>query len=445
MRPADGGGRAAAPALHEYQREGVRFLYDHPRCLLLDAPGLGKTIQLLGLIQRLRDEGSLERVLVAVDSRMLARQWLDALQAWLPGLAAYDAADAKQFAAFPQTAASCVLVGTYSKLRRCEEWATSFQWSLMVLDEVSAIRGGNAEHASARAVSRCARRAVGLTATPLENNAGDTWAILAAVGTPHLWPKATFDDRFIIFEPGYTLPNGWQKVPPKAVGLRPDHLDELLAYLAQHTLRRDEDDAGVALPARVGDEVVWVQPTPAQRKALTAAARITNPLARHQKVQAACASTDGSSAKALAAVEWLGRHREHRKVLVYAENLDHLDVMGKLLARRGISYVRIEGKVSETQRRAGLERFERDGAIRVLLGSSVLERGLNLQLASALLSLGCSWNPGREAQREGRIRRIGSPHATYTHVTFLIDHRHDRERWNEVFRKRSDGEAIKPA
>lgn len=438
-------GQMLTAALHDYQRDGVRFLYDHPRCLLLDAPGLGKTMQVLGLIQRLRAEGTLGRVLVAVDGQMLARQWLDALHDWLPSLAAFDASDSKQFAAFKQKHLESVLVATYSKLRRCEGWATSLEWSLMVLDEVSAIRGGNAEHASARAVSRRATRAVGLTATPLENNAGDTWAVLEAVGTPDLWPKAVFDNRFVIFQPGYTLPNGWQQVPPKAVGLRPDHLDELLAYLAQHTLRRDEGEAGIALPARVGDEVVWVQPTPAQQKALAAAIRIKDPLARFQKVQAACASTDGTSAKALAAVEWLEHHREHRKVLVYAENLDHLDVMGKLLARRGIGYVRIEGKVPEAQRRAALDRFESDSKVRVLLGSSVLERGLNLQLASALLSLGCSWNPGREAQREGRIRRIGSPHSTYTHVTFLVDHKHDRKRWDEIFRKRSDADAITAA
>ena len=74
--------------MHDYQRDGVRFLHDHPRCLLLDAPGVGKTIQVLGLIHRLRAEGALGRVLIAVDSQMCARQ--------LPDLPVFDAADKKQ-------------------------------------------------------------------------------------------------------------------------------------------------------------------------------------------------------------------------------------------------------------------------------------------------------------------------------------------------------------
>lgn len=84
-------------------------------------------------------------------------------------------------------------------------------------------------------------------------------------------------------------------------------------------------------------------------------------------------------------------------------------------------------------------------SIRVLLGSRVLERGLNIQCASALYTLGSSWNPGREAQREGRIRRIGSPHATYEHVTFLMDHPHERRKWAQLRRKRGDSAALQPA
>jgi hypothetical protein len=57
----------------------------------------------------------------------------------------------------------------------------------------------------------------------------------------------------------------------------------------------------------------------------------------------------------------------------------------------------------------------------VLLGSRVLERGLNLQHCRLLISLDPSWNPARERQREGRIRRIGSQHPTYEHIVLLPD------------------------
>lgn len=65
----------SARTLLPHQEAGVEFLHGHRRCLLLDEAGLGKTIQALALMARLRAEGSLGRVLVAVDSTSLAVQW----------------------------------------------------------------------------------------------------------------------------------------------------------------------------------------------------------------------------------------------------------------------------------------------------------------------------------------------------------------------------------
>ena len=42
----------------------------------------------------------------------------------------------------------------------------------------------------------------------------------------------------------------------------------------------------------------------------------------------------------------------------------------------------------------------------------------------------------REDQREARVRRRGSDHETYEHVTFLIDHGSERKRWWGLERKR---------
>ena len=78
----------------------------------------------------------------------------------------------------------------------------------------------------------------------------------------------------------------------------------------------------------------------------------------------------------------------------------------------------------------------------VLLGSKILERGLNLQEVRVLISLDPSYNPAREVQREGRIRRIGSPHDTYEHLTLLPDTPDARAKWKLLADKRAMGVTV---
>ena len=78
----------------------------------------------------------------------------------------------------------------------------------------------------------------------------------------------------------------------------------------------------------------------------------------------------------------------------------------------------------------------------MLIGSKVLERGLNLQHCRVLLSLDSSWNPAREAQRTGRICRIGSPHASVEHVTFLGDTPVTRRKVEQLHNRRAMAEAV---
>ena len=52
--------------------------------------------------------------------------------------------------------------------------------------------------------------------------------------------------------------------------------------------------------------------------------------------------------------------------------------------------------------------------IQLLLTTDLLSEGLNLQEASVVVHLDYPWNPARLDQRVGRVRRIGSRHATVT-------------------------------
>ncbi len=108
------------------------------------------------------------------------------------------------------------------------------------------------------------------------------------------------------------------------------------------------------------------------------------------------------------------------------------------LEKLGIRVRSIEGKLKPHERSKAISEFRHRPDIRVLVGSSVLERGLDLQFCRVLISLDATDNPQREHQREGRLRRIGSPHQTYEHLTLLPNTPQMRRRMASLRRKEAD-------
>jgi superfamily II DNA or RNA helicase len=130
------------------------------------------------------------------------------------------------------------------------------------------------------------------------------------------------------------------------------------------------------------------------------------------------------------------------KALVWAENLDHLSVMEHWLDTANISWLRIDGGSNQSRRRDTITAFH-ETPVRVLLGTKVLERGLDgLQHCRVLISLGNTFNPAREAQRVGRIRRVGSPHASVEHHVFLTSTQHEIEKWKTAAGRGEDAVAV---
>ena len=59
----------------KYQLEGINFGLSHDKWLLLDAPGLGKTLQMIYLAQELKERGEVEHCLVICGVNALKHNW----------------------------------------------------------------------------------------------------------------------------------------------------------------------------------------------------------------------------------------------------------------------------------------------------------------------------------------------------------------------------------
>ncbi len=106
--------------------------------------------------------------------------------------------------------------------------------------------------------------------------------------------------------------------------------------------------------------------------------------------------------------------------MIYTERFDLLDPLTDALTAAGLEPVRITGDESPKQRQAAID-LHAAGKVRCLIGTKALEAGLNIQHASLLVSLVQSYNPAREKQREGRLRRYGSTHGHIVHAVIYPD------------------------
>lgn len=435
--------------LKPHQREGVDWLLTHPKAVLADDVGLGKTIQALALIGRLEEDSVLYvrtaasacRVLWLTDAA-LVEQTKREVERFLPTfsvLACPDpelGSDAKWRKAFDTEFEGCpdILVMSYEMARTRSAWLSHTTPALVVLDEAMKIKGGGRAFDAVVDITKSADHVLAMTATPLENNPLELYHLLRAANVPGLWPEGRFKNDYITWRQGRVdrwgnaemVPDGWQDWC----------LPEVREFLAGCLLQRSAESVGLELPVLVGETHRFVTLSKAQREAYDRAAK------KSVGAMEAAGKSSGVNSVLVDAL-LVELHKIHgEQAVVYCETLDVLDLVAKQLTDRRISFARIEGKVKESERAAAVA-LHRNGDARVLLGSRVLERGLNLQHCRVLISLDASWNPARERQREGRIRRIGSPHDNFRHLTLLPDTPLTRLKLGKLARKDATASAVR--
>lgn len=165
--------------LHNYQWEGVAFLYRSQSALLADEMGLGKTVQTaVALALLLNGQNEIRRVLIVAPAS-LTINWMMELSTWAPSVTARrvqgPAREREVFYLLPIP----VLVSSYEQIRSDGlDRIPSGTFDLVILDEAQRIKNRNSTTALAcRLLPR--KRSWALSATPLENNRDDLVSILS--------------------------------------------------------------------------------------------------------------------------------------------------------------------------------------------------------------------------------------------------------------------------
>ncbi|MEX0611639.1 MAG: DEAD/DEAH box helicase, partial [Pirellulales bacterium] len=397
-----------------YQLDGIAFAAGSGRAVLADDMGLGKTIQGVGTAELLAREAGIAKVLVICPAS-LKSQWRSEIHRFCNRDVQLVSGTAAERAA--QYASDCFFtICNYEQVLRDIVAIERARWDLIILDEGQRIKNWAAKTTSV-VKSLKSRFALVLSGTPLENRLDELYSIVQFV-----------DDRRL--GPGFRFFNKHRTVDERGKVLGYKKLGDLREALKPILLRRTRESVRLELPPRT-TEIVRIPPTDEQlglhRHYYQMAAQIAAKkfltemdLLRLQKALLMCRmaadstflvnkSEPGFSTKLEHLDELFERlfQEEGRKVVLFSEWTTMLDLIERLIKRRDLEFVRLDGSVPQKQRQELVHAFQTDPGCKLFLTTNAGSTGLNLQAANTVINVDLPWNPAVLEQRISRAHRMG--------------------------------------
>jgi superfamily II DNA or RNA helicase len=421
--------------LRPYQLRGLAWLAFLQRwglgACLADDMGLGKTVQSLALFARLREAGESRPVLLVCPMSIIGN-WLREAARFTPALKVLAhhgpcRAPGRMLAA--AAARHDLVVTSYTLLQRDFAALRRVRWAAVVLDEAQNIKNpATRQSRAARALPADFRLA--LTGTPVENQAGDLWALMDFLNPGLLGTSAAFRRRF---------------QQPIRTGVDSGARAALRRLAAPFILRRLKSDPEVIadLPERIEGKVFCtltreqatlyageLHALEAGLEAADGAARRGLVLATLTRLKQIC----NHPAHYLGAPATAGLAKRSGKLARLDEMLEEViaagdralvftqfAVMGELLrghlrATLGCEVPFLHGGVPRAAREAMVARFQAaEGPPVFVLSLRAGGTGLNLTRASHVFHFDRWWNPAVENQATDRAHRIGQTRNVFVH------------------------------
>lgn len=412
--------------LRPYQLEGYRWLRTRQSAglgaCLADDMGLGKTVQTLCLLQSLKEQGEALPSLLIMPTSLLYNWEMEAKK-FTPQLRVLSYIGNQREKLQGQIGKVDLVLASYGMVRSDIEWFEKQAFSYIILDESQAIKNPLANITKAVQKLSAKFRLV-MTGTPLENSTMDLWSQMNFINPGLLGSQRYFKDHFQI------------PIEKKADGEKKKRLYYLIK---PYLLRREKRQVAADLPEKMESityctmseeqEKLYDKTKSFYRDALLKQIKdeglqksrfsVLQGLTKLRQLANHPALVDegfeGSSGKLEAVMDKLETILEHHhKVLIFSQFVQHLSLIRKELDAKDIPYAYLDG--STTDRKAEVERFQKDDGHRVFLISLKAGGvGLNLTAADYVFLLDPWWNPAAEAQAIDRAHRIGQNKTVFTY------------------------------
>jgi len=418
-------------SLRPYQLHGVawlQYLREHNLAgILADDMGLGKTAQMLAHILIEQQSGRLDCPALVVLPTSLVFNWQAEAKRMVPSLRVLALQGPQREQDFARMTDVDIVLTTYPLVWRDLDALTRQQFHLLILDEAQTVK--NAAARSASAVRRLhARHRICMTGTPLENHLGELWAQFHFLMPGFLGDATSFARlwRKPIEENGETLRAQLlaQRVRPFILRRRKEHVAAelpaktvVVKLLQLNGAQRDlYESVRVAADKQVRRVL--------ERKGFTGShVTIMDALLKLRQVCCDPLLLKGEKAPKnieRAKMEMLrdmlpSLVAEGRRVLVFSQFTEMLDLIGTELKRLQLDWLSLTGKTPAAQRGEVVAQFQGKRVPILLISLKAGGIGLNLTAADTVILVDPWWNPAVEEQAIARAHRIGQDQAVFVY------------------------------
>lgn len=391
----------AGLAYHPFQKAGIEYgSLCKSHILIGDEPGLGKTIQAIGLMNLYGDNQAF-----VVCPASLLYNWKKELETWLVKKATIEI-----FHPLKENKADIILMSYYWFQKPYFKFLRALgKKKYLILDEVHKLKNPKASRTkyvlAADGFRAQSERVICLSGTPMEKQPIELYPIIRAL-KPALIGNKDYFGYGLKYCAGWKTPWGsWDFTGAsdlKELGtcLRADFM---VRRLKKHVLKDLPDKIrNFVYLEETKDAKVNIQKIVSYENEVIKGARTYNFTELSAELKALGVS------KISPAIQYIKDQFEggHEKIIVFCH---HKEVLNAILeGLKEFNPVKIDGDVSLEKRNQAVEKFQNDKDSRVFGGTiGAAGVGLTLTASSYVIMVEYSYKPGENEQCEDRAHRIG--------------------------------------
>lgn len=407
--------------LRPYQQSGLnwlQFLRENQFAgILADDMGLGKTIQAISHITVEKQCGRLQKPVLIIAPTSLMFNWQTELQRFSPDLKVLVLHGAERKQHHGKINHHDVVLTTYPLLARDKDVLLKHEFHMLILDEAQAIKNSRAQ--AAQIVMQIhAHNRICMTGTPMENHLGELWSLFHFMMPGLLGTEKNFrtvfrypieknqDESRRQLLSRIVSPFLLRRKKSDVVKELPDKV-EMTQSIEMETEQRDlYETIRLSMQKKLRETIKKMGLARSHIMILDALLKLRQICCDPRLLKTEKKPANLTSAKLSMLMSMLPELvEEGRKILVFSQFTEMLDLIKKELDAIQLPYVTLTGQTRD--RKTPVLEFQSGKVAIFLISLKAGGTGLNLTAADTVIHYDPWWNPAVENQATDRAHRIG--------------------------------------